>query len=119
MPIFKWDNHIVRNYSDYVSLDPYNVKGRVTSESTRNKGRLLCLCFTTCVYFEILIVFMWDASMLKKGNGRVLCVQRRERVPRVRTLMMRAENNMCECVRVCVRVIENPLPRASQHSPMK
>lgn len=45
------------------------MKDYVTSETAGNKGQLLCLYSTTCLYFEVLIMFIWDASMLKEDRG--------------------------------------------------
>lgn len=45
------------------------MKDYVTSETTGNKGQLLCLYSTTCLYFEILIMFIWDANVLQEDRG--------------------------------------------------
>lgn len=58
----------VCNYADYVSAETCEVKDYVTSETTRNKGQLLCLFFATCLYFEILIMFIWDANVPKEAT---------------------------------------------------
>lgn len=78
-------------------------------------------------------MFIWDASAPKEaltggsmgGGGGVAGVYLRGACPapqqpqtlRVCILIMRIEKSACVCV--CVCVTENPLPWASQHSPMK
>lgn len=54
------------NYADYISSETSEVKRYVTSETTSNRGQQLCLYFTMRSHFDILIMFIWDARLLKE-----------------------------------------------------
>lgn len=67
--IFINDRRIIvslHNYADYISSETSEVKRYVTSETTSNRGQLLCLYFTMRSHFDILIMFIWDARLLKE-----------------------------------------------------
>lgn len=67
--IFINDRRIIvslHNYADYISSETSEVKRYVTSETTSNRGQLLCLYFTMHSHFDILIMFIWDARLLKE-----------------------------------------------------
>lgn len=67
--IFINDRRIIvslHNYADYISSETSEVKHYVTSETTSNRGQQLCLYFTMRSHFDILIMFIWDARLLKE-----------------------------------------------------